>query len=288
MNKAIMKSINYLEKNIENFMRKELLLTDKNDQLKSFVELIFFYNLLPESIKESGTFDFIDMFILDRVRSVSIIDAFEENMYAISGLAVIEEYFLTRNQNYFSSYLQEIIARKRLDLKIVRMPFRYMDNKYSLNRVGIQDNLPSFDELFKKTVLGKKLSPFYYSESSMYSITHTIFYITDMGRGWKLAAQKPEWIIPLLRYLIVNRILEKDLDVLGELVLCVIFLDLSDDMLELLRIAKKFIIANQKKNGGFPAPVENHYISDYSEFRNIYHTTIVCLGALIWCEEKNI
>ena len=36
MNKAIMKSINYLEENIENFMRKELLLTDKNDQLKSF------------------------------------------------------------------------------------------------------------------------------------------------------------------------------------------------------------------------------------------------------------
>lgn len=31
MNKAIMKSINYLEENIENFMRKELLLTDKND-----------------------------------------------------------------------------------------------------------------------------------------------------------------------------------------------------------------------------------------------------------------
>ena len=183
MNKAIMKSINYLEENIENFMRKELLLTDKNNQLKSFVELIFFYNLLPESIKESGTFNFIDMFILDRVRSVSIIDAFEENMYAISGLAVIEEYFLTRNQKYFSSYLKEIITRKRLDLKIVRMPFRYMDNKYSLNRVGIQDNLPSFDELFKKTVLGKKLSPFYYSESSMYSITHTIFYITDMGRG---------------------------------------------------------------------------------------------------------
>ena len=34
MNKAIMKSINYLEENIENFMRKELLLTDKNDQPK--------------------------------------------------------------------------------------------------------------------------------------------------------------------------------------------------------------------------------------------------------------
>lgn len=31
MNKAIMKSINYLEENIENVMRKELLLTDKND-----------------------------------------------------------------------------------------------------------------------------------------------------------------------------------------------------------------------------------------------------------------
>lgn len=27
-----MKSINYLEENIENFMRKELLLTDKNDK----------------------------------------------------------------------------------------------------------------------------------------------------------------------------------------------------------------------------------------------------------------
>ncbi|MDU5225032.1 MAG: hypothetical protein E6178_01350 [Streptococcus sp.] len=288
MDYAILKGLLYLKENINNFLVNDKLLNDKEDQLKSFVELVFFYNLLPESIKEKEIFNFIDSFITNKVETIPFINLFEENINALAGLATIEEYFVLNGKQYFSEYLNKIITQDKLDLHMNRVPYRQLDNKYSLKRAGIKDNLPSFDELYSKTVLGKKLSPFYYSENSMYSLTHTIFYITEMGREWNLSNTEKSDIVSTIRFLIVDRILENDLDILGELILCVIFLNLDSELSKLLKYAKEILLINQKDNGGFPAPKEWGYESKYAEFRNIYHTTIVCLGALIWCQEKNI
>ncbi|HFI0252595.1 TPA: hypothetical protein ACGO6P_001457 [Streptococcus suis] len=288
MEDAILKGLLYLEDNISNFLKIDKLATDKENQLKSFVELVFFYNLLPESTREKKRFNFIDSFISSRVETIPFINLFEENINALAGLATIEEYFLLSGKRYFLDYLKKIVVRDKFDLQMNKVPFRQLDNKYSLNRAGIKDNLASYDELYSKTVLGKKLSPFYYSENSMYSLTHTIFYITEMGRGWNLSSIEKTDIVSTLKFLIVDRILEKDLDILGELLLCAIFLNLESELSSLLKYAKSILLINQKNNGGFPAPKEWVYESSYEEFRNIYHTTIVCLGALIWCHEKNI
>lgn len=42
MDYAILKGLLYLKENINNFLVNDKLLNDKEDQLKSFVELVFF------------------------------------------------------------------------------------------------------------------------------------------------------------------------------------------------------------------------------------------------------
>ncbi|MBJ6745977.1 hypothetical protein JEQ21_05840 [Streptococcus sp. 121] len=288
MDNAILRGLIYLKENINSFLVNEKLLNDKEEQLKSFVELVFFYNLLPEPLKEKEIFKFIDSFIINKVDTIPFIDLFEENVNALAGLATIEEYFVLKGKQYYSEYLNKIITQDQLDLHIYRVPFRQLDNKYSLKRAGIRDNLRSFEELYSKTVIGKKLSPFYYTENSMYSLTHTIFYLTEMGRLWNLSNIEKSHFLSIIKFLIVDRILENDLDILGELILCSIFLNLDSELSNLLKYAKEILLINQKDNGGFPAPKEWSYETNYAEFRNIYHTTIVCIGALIWCQEKNI
>lgn len=92
MDNAILRGFLYLKNNINNFLVNDKLLSDKENQLKSFVELVFFHNLLPESIKEKEMFNFIDSFITNRVETIPFIDLFEENINALAGLATIEEY----------------------------------------------------------------------------------------------------------------------------------------------------------------------------------------------------
>lgn len=157
MEAHIHRCLNYLRININYFLNDDNLRKNKNiDTLKPFVELIFFYNMLSKNIRKKYDFTFIENFIEEKINSISFLDYFESDFHIIAGLATIEEYFFLKGKKMNVDQLINKIELEKIDLRARRIPFRELDKKYSLNRIGIFDNLETYDELYLKTVLGTK------------------------------------------------------------------------------------------------------------------------------------
>lgn len=287
IDKQIISCINYLRGHIDLFLEVEELEEDYIHQLKKFVELVFFYNLIPDESKKAYQLSFIEEFINSKLESVNFVKLFKRNINSLSGLATLEEYCIKNNYSRFHDALRFCIYEQKLDLKLERIPFRLLDLKYSLEKANISSNLPSYKELFEKTALGKGLPICYYSKASMYSVTHTIFYITDLGRGNLIAVNKDEFL-NLIRVLIGERILSSDLDILGELLLCTYFLGLEEKLTELVKFSIEFLLNSQNSDGSFPAPIVSINSNEYTRFRENYHTTLVSLGVLLWNKKKEL
>ncbi|MTB63786.1 hypothetical protein GGG87_02005 [Streptococcus sp. zg-86] len=289
MKKAVLRSIEYIKKNINHFFVEELLQDDSDTQFKSFVELAFLYNLLSQRQIDLHHLEFIERFLKSKLSDTNqqglLIKLVENNTHNLPGLLILEEFAQRKSLNIFKNYLTRLIEIEKIDSQIEKVPFRMMDLKYSISKIGLNDNLDSYNNLFHQTVLGKKLPRFYYTPNAMYSLTHTIFYISDLGSSYYLD-NSPMDYVDLLTSLIGDRIIEKDLDILAELLLSVLFLKIDTDISEIIDYSIQFIIQNQNKNGSFPAPIEYQYNTDYEEFRNNYHTTLVCLGVLLCYQDK--
>ncbi|MER0123527.1 hypothetical protein ABPH35_07170 [Streptococcus sp. ZJ93] len=289
MQKIISKTIEYIKTNINHFFIEELLQDDADTQFKSFVELAFLYNLLSQRQVELHHLEFVEHFLEGKLNDPTqqdlLIRLVEDNTHNLPGLLILEEFAQRKSLNIFKDYLTRIIEIEKIDSQIEKVPFRMIDLKYSISKVGINDNLDSYNNLFHQTVLGKNLPRFYYTPNAMYSLTHTIFYISDLGNSYYLD-NSPKDYIGLLTSLIGDRIIEKDLDILAELLLAALFLKIDTDITEIIEYSIQFIIENQNKNGSFPAPIEYQYNTDYEEFRNNYHTTLVCLGVLLCYQDK--
>ncbi|BAQ25199.1 DUF6895 family protein [Streptococcus troglodytae] len=285
METSIVKAVDYLRRNIDYFLVEEHLKYNSESEMKSFIELAFLYNFWTDSMKERYNLYFIRDYILSKIETNDFEEESYKNIITFSGIATMEEFLLSEGVSKYNHFLKEMVNEKKLDVLTERTPFRVMDVKYSLNKANIKDNLPSYEKLFKKTVLGKGLPFYYMTPTTLYSITHTLFYITDMGRSYCLEYPINN-IAFILRVLMGERIIEKDLDILGELVLDNIFLDIRETSnVTLVDYAIHKLIDNQMENGLFPAPQPLKTRNGYKEFRYHYHTTLVCLGALLCYQE---
>jgi|GEM_PF-2273562 hypothetical protein len=286
MDKRINLGMDYIRDNIDNFFNVTALKEDKEDQLKSFVELLFFYNLIPEDAKSKFDLYFIRDYALEIIDKHNMEMFFGESSNAFAGLSIIEKFLNNEGLTKYKQHIDKLAQKTFKDrvIQVEKTVFRLLDIKYSLDVIGIKTNLPSYQEFYEQTVLGKDLPLVYSTIDSMYSITHTIFYLTDMGNDYLLDEDIPD-ISFILRSLIGNRIIEKDLDILGELLIGAFLLDISGNFEALMNKGIETILNSQKQNGSFPAPNEYEYSSSYEEFRNNYHTTCVCLGVLLWCQE---
>src|SRR3954452_3492581 len=61
------------------------------------------------------------------------------------------------------------------------IPFRVLELRYILDLGGFSHDLPTYRELFEPTLLAKVPSLAYLTDEDAYSVTHTIFYLTDFG-----------------------------------------------------------------------------------------------------------
>ena len=91
------------------------------------------------------------------------------------------------------------------------------------SKIKISSNFPSFKDLYNNTILAKAPNLFYLSNDLAYSITHTLFYITDMGRK-KLSKEQQNTYQILLKKLITFYILEGNMDLLSECIICLCFI----------------------------------------------------------------
>lgn len=251
-----------------------------NDKkLKAFVELAFMLNMFYPYNSNQKEIKKISQFVHQRITDHDFGGEIMHDLDGMAGLAVLEEFELKYGQSLYHFELQQIIGH-HMDSIVEKPPFRKMDIKYSLEKANIVSTLPDYSELLKNTVLGKDASFAYISSMEAYSITHTLFYLTDMGRREPpMRFNKTEWTRKLFT-LIQFHVLKRDMDILSELIICVNFLhcNMTEQQTSYLIHCLKLISSLQKHDGRVPPVVYKASHDPEQEFINCYHTTLVTLG----------
>lgn len=160
--------------------------------------------------------------------------------------------------------------------------WRLIDFAVALRALGFRSPWRPAEE-FGRTWLGQAPPPWMMSESAAYSLTHTVFYMTDFGfmpEGLPKRARVyvSKWFGPWSRYFARA----PNFDLLGEFLMVGYCLDIKQvpDLL-------KYLLAAQGRNGAVcgPEAILTNLGSRVSEkqrrFLRDYHTTLVALMASV-------
>jgi len=279
--KWVQKNINFFDPNI---LRQNV---DSDLMIKSYVELIFMRNMFyPDKVYSKDTIASMDKLIIKTSKKINFNTYFLFDHYLISGSEVLCELAENNTQlNVIDKKMFKKLISSNLDVLPRRTPYRQLDVDYSLRKIKISSNFPSFKDLYNNTILAKAPNLFYLSNDLAYSITHTLFYITDMGRK-KLSKEQQNTYQILLKKLITFYILEGNMDLLSECIICLCFIynfRLPSEQEELIQAAFQTIQKNQMRNGIIIAPGESKQTlknnSDEELFYKSYHTVLVTMGA---------
>ncbi|WP_025027998.1 DUF6895 family protein [Caldalkalibacillus mannanilyticus] len=288
-------SLDWIIRNIEFFDVRNQVSDDFRWKLKTYVELVFLTNYLLRSklYEQDQRLQKIIQFNLDICQSFDVEAMIYHDPDGLAGLAIVEEFLQLTDETKlsFAFTLAKFWAYQVTDI-LKKIPFRLMDLKYSLERAGIANDLPSYRELYNRTVLGKKAAPPYMSTMDIYSITHTVFYLTDMGHARNLIVDTKELqaIFQTLLKLLAISISERNLDLMGELLMCLSFLEPhveQEAAPHLTELAWNLIYTGRLPEGAIPS-VTFHapQLSGLSQkeqekhiFTHCYHPTLVIAGA---------
>ncbi|MDJ0719487.1 MAG: hypothetical protein QNJ54_35590 [Prochloraceae cyanobacterium] len=200
-------------------------------------------------------------------------------------------YFFLRGTGYRSSYheatlryLQKWGYPKTTEV----IPFRQLDRQYVLWKSGLQKRLPNWISLYANTTAACHRSSIYLDDASVYSITHTLFYLTDFGgQTAPLSDSEVKRLITTVESLLVHYWRCKNWDILGELLINLLNLNCKES--NLIADASRTFREAAQEDGAIPA---NHTVqaqlasqsNDASrpdlEFSYCYHTTLV---SLLYC-----
>jgi len=220
-----------------------------------------------------------------------------ENVYRSP---LFHEYVFRGNKYAFTAHLLiwlslihrqvgEIVSKSKLQwlvessniIAIERLPFRTLELRYFLDLGGFHHTLPTETELFKQTFLGSKFELVSIADSDIYSITHTIFYLTDFGLkpSSLLEGKQQEPIRELLKNLLGMMLHAKHWDLVAELILAYRCLDEKENLW--IHLAWKALLSIQTGSGmiyGSNKSLET-VTSKESLFQDYYHRTLVTVMA---------
>lgn len=184
--------------------------------------------------------------------------------------------------NSYKEIIQQIIDQKYVTATETTA-MRLLDRRHMLDCGQFDHSLPSYEELYKNTLLAKEPAIVYLTDTDVYAITHALFYLTDFGRcvapvldGDHLLAVR--WIIETLLGLYLRR---RHWDLVGELLLDCYCLHWYPDII--FTLAWEILMEAQLADGSIPGPrfSEEHLslLPDSQKmqycFEQNYHTTIV-------------
>jgi hypothetical protein len=188
-----------------------------------------------------------------------------------------------------SHHFQRLINDNNVT-SVEKIPFRVLELRYFTELAGFKHNLPSEEDIFGQTYLGRILEgPFNVvsiMEPDVYSITHTIFYLTDYGLkpSKQLSGTKKETALQIIDVLIGMTIPTLNWDLVGELILSSRCLQRHDSFW--VKVAWDALMANQASNGAIAGPgcllAEQQQASPrdtFRDFRQCYHQTLVATMA---------
>lgn len=161
-------------------------------------------------------------------------------------------------------------------------PYRALELRYMLWKSGFASRKPALGSQFSATSFALVRNPVYLTQPEVYSITHTLLYLTDFAGPCRLPAPVRRRAIEIVRALLVHYRRIRDWDVTGELLLNLIGLNSYDDAL--FADTLRTLCAAQLGNGAVPGP--NYRATDERAhdreyvFEHCYHTTLVSM--ILW------
>jgi hypothetical protein len=172
---------------------------------------------------------------------------------------------------------------------VERPPHRLLELRWLLDSADLAHRLPSYGVLCRASNLGRQVNPIYLSDYDIYSITHTLFYLTDFGRlpETQLSSVRRRRACEIVGKLLAMQIYRGNWDLVGELLLSHHCLRATSDF---YASGWQALLAAQWPDGAVPGP---NYRSQATEgmndtdrqsyvFKHCYHTTLVAalVGAL--------
>ncbi len=163
-----------------------------------------------------------------------------------------------------------------------RLPYRELEFHYAIARLHKIDAMPELLEAFGRTAFGRLHALPRYSIDDTYSLTHALFYVTDIGL--RPAAR---WIDPLesvrlrrtLIALVAMMVRADHGDVLGELLICWIMCGFVANPAEKLVLDAGMgrMLALMVPDGAVPPTMStrSRLLEGRAGFAEVYHTTLV-------------
>jgi hypothetical protein len=157
-------------------------------------------------------------------------------------------------------------------------PYREMELQYLTWKAGLSGIRPNWGPLYRATVMRRGGNPTYFSIHDVYSVTHTLVYLTDFcGPRTDMPAAERQRAIEIAEPLLVHYWRKPDWDITCELLINLVGLTHYETS---LFTAAFHAVANVwRKDGALPGP----HFSEMGDsdpkllFQHCYHTTLVGL-----------
>lgn len=180
-------------------------------------------------------------------------------------------------------FIQQVIDQKYV-IAAETTPMRLLDRRHMLDCGKFQHSMPPYEEIYRYTLLAQTPELVYFTDTDVYAVTHTLFYLTDFGRTSSPVLQgehltRLQWIIEILLGLYLRH---KNWDLVGELLLDCYCLHWYPAVV--FDLAWETIGNNQLAEGAIPGPrysqeqqekLEDDTARKHYSFEENYHTTIV-------------
>lgn len=143
--------------------------------------------------------------------------------YPAQAFNLLVSYLALRSSGYRSTYHEEtlrLVRRWGYPAVTETVPYRVLNNQYFLWKSGLTRREPSWQTLYKRTILARAHCIVYLDRDDAYSITHTLFYLTDFGnRPLPLPDSEQTRINEIIEALLVHYWRTSYWDLVGELLI---------------------------------------------------------------------
>jgi hypothetical protein len=207
---------------------------------------------------------------------------------AATGMALVADFFRTFGRTapfetrYFSC-LNDIDYFEGMD----RLPYRDMDLAYNLGRIVSPEYEKDIPKWFASTAFGRGQHVVRYTIDDVYSLTHAIFYLADLGMrdpAELLDRATAARLRSELATLTGAMMRADNTDVLGELLLCWIFCRVEPITVNrmIFEHALRQMMASVTADGAVAptASIFQQAKAGKATFKQLYHTTLV--GAFLF------
>ena len=179
--------------------------------------------------------------------------------------------------------IKELQNYSRMDLEHLLMMFdSYVDGKVKYDST----------QLLQNSIIDSDLDIAFYSRLDEYSLTHSIFYVTDFGNN-NIPVAVYKRIVYILQTMAYKNYFMNDLDLLGEYIMCLCFMHCGNGCLKELYAG---LVSCQNRDGSFSGPSRDGLRKNSKGLKGLYkrqkkivldnyHTTLVAIMAMVLYKE---